>query len=222
MRRREALCQGHLAWFLTYTANILFYRDRAWNSFSHTWPLSVEAQFYLVWPWLIVFVPGRSLKYIFYLAIFIGLASTLYIIKIRTPVNVFGLLLTPTCMQAFGIGGFYAYRSRGDGERKQFMKVINVLLPFALLCHFYRGFSADGGHFNYWYRTLDSLISSWLIHYTITLRPGWIKTNVLENAVLVKIGRLRYGVIYIIMTFPGFFSRPLAPFGGRSRRWPRF
>jgi peptidoglycan/LPS O-acetylase OafA/YrhL len=197
----------NLSWFLTYTANFLFYRQQDWNYFGHTWSLSVEEQFYLVWPWLIVFTPRRYLKYILYLSIFIGLATTLYIAKIRTPVNMFGLLLTPTCMQAFGIGGLYAYCSRKDDERKLFIKGINILLPFALLCHFYWSFSMDGGHFNYWYRAVDSILSIWLIHYTITARPGWVKRNLLENGILVKIGRVSYGIYLYHYDFPWVFSK---------------
>ncbi len=208
--------RDHLSWFLTYTANVLFYRQQNWNNFGHTWSLSVEEQFYLVWPWLMVFAPTRYLKYVFYLSVFIGLASTLYIAKIKLPTNMFGLLLTPTCMQAFGIGGLYAYYSRKESERRLYIKVINVLLPVALLCHFYWSFSADGGHFNYWYRIVDSVISIWLIHYTIVARPGWAKNNILENGILVKIGRVSYGVYLYHYDFPWVFSKVMNAIWGEG------
>ena len=34
----------NLDWLLSYTSNILVFRNHSWNSFSHTWSLSVEEQ----------------------------------------------------------------------------------------------------------------------------------------------------------------------------------
>ena len=46
----------YFVYFVTYTSNILSWLTNSWNSFSHTWTLAVEEQFYLLWPWLIIFV----------------------------------------------------------------------------------------------------------------------------------------------------------------------
>ena len=203
--------KDHLGWFLSYTSNILSYREKSWNSFSHTWSLSVEEQFYLIWPWLIVFINPRFLKYIFYLSILIGIAASLYFKG-----DAFGLLLMPACMQAFGIGGLYAYISRKDDQKKIFLRSINILLPVALLFHFYWGFSADGGHFNYCYRTVDSIISIWLIHYTIVIRPGWIKNNILENRFLIRIGQISYGIYLYHYALPWVYQMVVNKIGGEN------
>ena len=195
----------HLVWFLTYTSNILVYKQASWNPWVHTWSLSVEEQFYLFWPWIILYVNQRYLKYVFYLSLFIGFVSTL-LVRAQTPPNMFALDLTPACMQAFGIGGLYAYLRRGEDQVRPFMRIINWLLPFALVVHFYWGFAPYGGHFNYWNRTVDSVLSIWLIHYAIAARPGWIKSRVLENPVLVKIGRISYGIYLYHFAIPRLYE----------------
>ncbi|HEX9514420.1 MAG TPA: acyltransferase [Puia sp.] len=207
--------KDHLVWFLTYTSNILCYREKSWNSFSHTWSLSVEEQFYFIWPLLIVFINPRFLKYIFYLSILIGIAATLYV-RAEVPPNYFALLLMPACMQAFGIGGLYAYISRMDDQKKIFLKGINILFPVALLFHFYWGFSADGGHFNYWYRTVDSILSIWLIHYTIVIRPGWVKNNILENRFLIRVGQISYGIYLYHYALPWVYQMVVNKMGGEN------
>ena len=49
-----------LAWQVSYLSNVwIFLADRWPGSISHLWSLAVEEQFYLAWPWLIVFAPQR-------------------------------------------------------------------------------------------------------------------------------------------------------------------
>jgi len=45
----------------TYTSNFLFYKiglDHG-SCFSHLWSLGVEEQFYLFWPWIVLFTPSK-------------------------------------------------------------------------------------------------------------------------------------------------------------------
>src|SRR5882757_5446501 len=47
----------------------LVYKEASWNPWVHTWSLSVEEQFYLFWPWIILYVNQRYLKSVFYLSL---------------------------------------------------------------------------------------------------------------------------------------------------------
>ena len=198
----------NLDWLLSYTSNILVFRNHSWNSFSHTWSLSVEEQFYLIWPWCIVFVTEKYLKYIFIAALLIGLMAIVFVSKIHP--DTWGLLLTPACLGAFGIGGFYAWASREPRSRERFMRMIALLMPLSIGLHFYWSFSAAGGHFNYLSRIIDSIISIWLIHKTMTIRSGWIKTKILENPTLNKIGQISYGIYLYHYVIPWFYGRMVA------------
>jgi len=182
----------HIWWFVGYISNILVYKEQFWNPFSHTWSLSVEEQFYLIWPWLIIFTSKRHIKYVLYVSILIGIGMSFYTAKIHP--NRFGLVLMPSCLQAFGIGGLYSYISKDIKAKKLFLRVLNIAFPVALLLHFYWAYSAPIGSFNYLFRTIDSIISIWLIHRTIVAKDGWAKTWLLENPVLMKIGQISYGI----------------------------
>jgi len=49
-------------WLATFTSNFLFAALGQWPGFiNHLWTLAVEEQFYLIWPFVMVFVPRRVL-----------------------------------------------------------------------------------------------------------------------------------------------------------------
>src|SRR5205823_2953152 len=61
-------------WVVSYTTNIYLSLDKPYiGSFNHLWSLAVEEQFYLLWPFLIFFIPKRSLPVLFYSAIVISI-----------------------------------------------------------------------------------------------------------------------------------------------------
>jgi peptidoglycan/LPS O-acetylase OafA/YrhL len=110
-------------------------------------------------------------------------------------------------MHGFGLGGLYAYVRDKEDQKKMLLRIINIAFPIALLFHFYWSYSADGGHFNYWFRTMDSIISLWLIHKVISTRSLRVKKYVFENSFLVRIGQISYGIYLIHYPLPWVYEK---------------
>jgi peptidoglycan/LPS O-acetylase OafA/YrhL len=201
------LLKETIFWHLTYTSNILFYKSQAWNNFSHTWSLSVEEQFYIIWPWLIILLNKRYLKFVFIFSILIGLFTT--IITTSVLHNKLGFILMPSCMHAFGIGGLYAYLKSEGAIYIMFLKLLNIAFPLALGFHFYLSFSNDTGNINVFSCFIDSIISIMLIHQTINIKEGWFKNRVIENKVLMKIGELSYGIYLMHYVMKGIYTKAM-------------
>ncbi len=210
-----------LLWCLTYTYNILAYRTQTWRPMVHLWSLAVEEQFYLIWPWCIVYFKEKYLKYVFIGAMIIGITSLILTTKVFG--NLFGVLLMPSCMESFGIGGLYAWLSEKGREKglTRFMRFINIALPFAFAATLYWSFAANGGHFHYWFRTAYVIICIWLIHQVIHIRPGKIRTGFLENPVLMKIGQISYGIYLFHKPLP-YFSDHWMKWVALHNNWPLF
>lgn len=49
-----AAVREHFAWFLLWGGNFFIYHARGWpDGIGHLWTIAVEAQFYLLWPWVL-------------------------------------------------------------------------------------------------------------------------------------------------------------------------
>ncbi len=137
LSRKMELFWQHLPYALTFTYNFFYVVAKEPSMFlSHFWTLSVEEQFYIIWPLLIFLTPERSYKKLFLGAIAFGLlfrvgftiAYEIYHFPWVVQGAAHGLYpITLSHMDAFGMGALIS-QYKLPGSTKQFA-VLAVLLP---------------------------------------------------------------------------------------------
>lgn len=196
---RDMIC-----WFVFYSSNIYFYLIHDWvGLLSHLWTLAVEEQFYILWPFIILFTPKKYLLKILIIIILLGPVSrsVLYFFSDGSELSVDLIsILMPTCMDCFGLGALLAY-IRINPERNFQLKniyasiflLLNIL--FLIIC----GFFEENIVKVFFYRFSVSIISLFLIAKAASGFKGPLK-RIFENKILLFFGKISYS-IYLFHAF---------------------
>ncbi|RZK18040.1 MAG: acyltransferase [Flavobacterium sp.] len=77
--------ENYDVYFFTYIPNWFFflYPEQNSGSFNHMWSLGVEEQFYLIWPWIILYLPKKFLRNL--LLVLIGVSIVLRVVFLNVP-----------------------------------------------------------------------------------------------------------------------------------------
>ena len=185
-------------YYFTYTSNIYFYNRQAWDGMlSHLWSLSAEEQFYIFWPWLMLFPKKSWLLPIIILSISIGVFSQLLLPGVD--------ILTFACLDGFGMGAFLAWVIAFHPKFLERSKYIWIILAFAGLgLQFVRVFSDSSSLLPS--RTLTSLFTIWIIIEIIKPKnkSSFLFNVILNNPMLIFIGKISYGVYLYHMFIPHY------------------
>lgn len=193
--------EGTLSYIALYISNIKIYQLMDFYKWSHTWSLAVEEQFYLIWPWVILFIPKRRLKITFLLCIAIGLASTYYTMVVLA--NWAGIFLVTSCIQAFAIGGFYAHL-RLENKLEQYKSFFSFAFVVSLIVFYQFSFHQHYKEANdYLILLIDSVVSIGLIHLALNNKSEAWRKYFFEQPFINKIGKISYG-IYLYHQAMGF------------------
>jgi peptidoglycan/LPS O-acetylase OafA/YrhL len=204
-------------WLVSYTMNILVSLKGDENFlYSNFWSLAVEEQFYVMWPWIVLFAPRKWLLPITIAMISCGPLWRAY--AFTQGVNAVALYkLTPACLDSLGVGALLAQAHRSRLTINTISRVTNGLaLPvgvFVSLClwalvYFEINWSANIVLFD----LSIALIFCWFIN-SASIGFGGTAGRVMEWRPLVYCGKISYGMYVYHQFAPPIFSLAFAKFG---------
>ena len=176
------------AWYYTYSSNFLFYLQQDFPArVAHLWSLAVEEQFYLVWPFLVIFTPKKLLPYCITAFFIIGVSMNFVFKSASWWMDI----LTPSCFDAFAIGALLSwlinYRSDLIARLQPAFRSI-VLVAFLFFAGELAGMSIFPS------RTIHSVLAVMAIYYSLFRKNNIVVNFILNNKWLIRIGKISYGI----------------------------
>ena len=195
-------------YFFTYTPNFLIHKIGYGPAtcFSHLWSLGVEEQFYLVWPWILLFSPKR-----FRLPVIIGLILFALVYRTINYRDAFVGTLPFANLHTLGVGAILAwlYVQRGAAiewlkERRHLLFTLTFIHLVVVLIFF-----RDGAAFWHLYRELSLCLCTFSI--VLVSIFGWkgFAGFISRNKQVQYLGSISYGIYLYHMPVP-FLYRALA------------
>jgi peptidoglycan/LPS O-acetylase OafA/YrhL len=184
-----------ILWYLFHLSNIhmAFLGDWPFGT-NHFWSLAIQQQFYLIWPFVIWFMPRRLLVASVVLFALIGPVTRWFYPSFETWVA-WPNLMTWACLDYFGIGGLLALAvHRGMSLESPGLRWLSGFALVGYLVFFIghaMGFPTFG--MRSLQQTLLAIALCGLIAATSVGFSG-ILGKILEHPVLQRIGQVSYGI----------------------------
>jgi peptidoglycan/LPS O-acetylase OafA/YrhL len=190
-------------WNFTYLSNIYLFRlGSAFDSITHLWSLAVEEQFYVIWPWLILYLPWPFILPMVLVSIATG------------PVFRAGILwgganawqasiLTPACLDALGLGALLAILSAGKSTPTK-SRVMRTCAFSGLVVFIVAVIGGIVHPSDWWVVAFDFGIALWAVALIDRAYSGFsgIVGSLLSFAPIAYLGLISYG-IYVMHNFVG-------------------
>ncbi|MGE0816886.1 MAG: acyltransferase family protein [Vicinamibacterales bacterium] len=191
-------------WHAAYLSNVYIARQAAWQGhLSHFWSLAVEEQFYLVWPWLVVWAPARWLGPLFAATVAAGpLARTAA--AARGLSEPFWALVPAGSADSLGAGALVAWTLWAPGTRDRAPRIWRWAAIAGLGAWLaMRGAEAGGvvlpTPLAAWRQVAQAAVFAWIVHRAWA-GVGGLPGRVLSHPAAIAIGRISYG-IYLVHAF---------------------
>lgn len=196
-------------WYLFYSSNILYFVTSSWGgSLSHLWTLAVEEQFYIIWPFVILFIPKKYLLKSIIGIILIGplFRGIMFTLLDGNSRFFFINLLTPANIDCFGLGALLAYcRINGmtildfNGLISKMFVLVNLVL--IIIWVFYMNIVAivlpswiNVGITAQIFLGLNIAVTSLFLISKASIGFKGILKIIFENKLVMFIGKISYGI----------------------------
>lgn len=200
-------------WLITYTTNIYQSIHNAdIGSFNHFWSLAVEEQFYLFWPFLILFVKTKRSLLMIISVILIAVLCRCYAFFSLDNWRATSYF-TLNCMHALGIGALLAYLTVHKPDVAKALSkpiwLVGMLGVYILLLILQVVFQVE------WYKAVcDDVVFSLVAGLVVLIASGnGFKGAIqvlLENSFVRYSGKISYG-LYILHLFTPALVAWLSP-----------
>jgi len=188
---------GYIFWHALYVSNVLFVlQPQVAAPIAHLWTLSVEEQFYLIWPFLILGVPYKLLLRVILWAIGIGIGWKALIIETVAD-HLAGGLVVFSCLDSLALGALLAYIEQDESLCLKRQNILSGLLATGsvviltqavlLMTDSGRGLVLVTAYLG------PSLVFVWLVGRAAVGFKGWFGA-VLDWSPLRYLGKISYGV----------------------------
>jgi peptidoglycan/LPS O-acetylase OafA/YrhL len=190
-------------WLFSYTTNVYIWHNLHWiGHLSHFWTLAVEEQFYLVWPWLMLFLPRRWLVPLLVALVCLAPLYRLYASFHYAADAAYGgytsFTLAVGVLDSLGLGALLAFAASADRGGERLRRVLTrVVLPvgaagYVTLLAVWR--YGDARHVPLALaETTLALIFCWLVGGAARGFRGPVGA-VFEWRPIVYLGRISYGI----------------------------
>ncbi len=186
-------------YYLLYNSNYLLEVTHRWDDIlSPFWSLAVEEQFYIFFPFLILIPFKKNILYIILGMIFLGIFFRYITFKIY-PSSEF--VLTPTCLDAFGMGAIWAYFRVEIFDYQKYLLRVNFigLLGFVGLCFVL--LIKDSVFYFVLCRFFMSCMAIWAV-----ANASESKFKILDFSPIRWVGKVSYSLYVFHMIIPSVFG----------------
>jgi peptidoglycan/LPS O-acetylase OafA/YrhL len=184
-------------WHAAFLSNFYALHTGKWpDAASHLWSLSVQEQFYLLWPFVILVTPRKALPWLL-LALFAGAFVFRAAIIGSDASDFYRWVMLPGVIDSFALGALIACAKKSGRPLPLTTGWPGAVLGVAAFaCYVSARFVRFGPFPGVWaavIETLENLFFAWLLLRTAA---GWRGAMgfVFENPVLVYLGKISYGL----------------------------